>query len=254
MAAAALILGAIPAAGLLLAAELYRRTQETGALVLVRDPPGLKFACTPEGGKDRGYVEGRAPTAPLAHRHRVICVGDSVTFGYKVQGEEAWPHQLGQLLGETVEVLNFGVVGYDVEQAACLMESRVPAWKPDLVVWGHYQNDQFPSQLLHGRDGSPYYVGTSVPGSLSLLPTAIADALVSRSALFRWYLGLRLSRVVRDGKSSFVSKRWYEEQLARIPVWATQQGVPLLVLAISAHVLVQGDYCELQLASTPGQC
>lgn len=57
---------------------------------------------------------------------KVACVGDSITFGARVEQREVnnWPKQLGKLLGEKYEVHNFGVNG-----ATMLQKGNRPYWK-----------------------------------------------------------------------------------------------------------------------------
>lgn len=61
-------------------------------------------------GGDPGPVSGR----------RVICIGDSVTFGWGVEVEASWPSQLGKLLG--VDVVNAGVPAQRLETMAAWVE------------------------------------------------------------------------------------------------------------------------------------
>ena len=57
---------------------------------------------------------------------KVACVGDSITFGARVENRVTnnWPKQLGSLLGEKYEVHNFGVNG-----ATMLQKGNRPYWK-----------------------------------------------------------------------------------------------------------------------------
>lgn len=41
----------------------------------------------------------------------IICVGDSITYGYGVSDSESYPSILAQLMGENTRVLNYGVNG-----------------------------------------------------------------------------------------------------------------------------------------------
>lgn len=41
----------------------------------------------------------------------IICVGDSITYGYGVSDSESYPSILAQLMGENTHVLNYGVNG-----------------------------------------------------------------------------------------------------------------------------------------------
>lgn len=76
------------------------------------------------------------PVALLAHAkpYRVALVGDSFTFGYEVAYEESWAHLINSELGNDFHVLNFGVIGYSVNQARLKYERDVKPTHPDIVV------------------------------------------------------------------------------------------------------------------------
>lgn len=70
---------------------------------------------------------------------RVVCVGDSNTFGLGVALERTWPALLGRSLSAghgawRWEVLNLGVPGYTSWQIRRLLETEVAAMSPDIVV------------------------------------------------------------------------------------------------------------------------
>jgi lysophospholipase L1-like esterase len=77
---------------------------------------------------------------------RVLCLGDSWTFGANVGQEETYPRQLEARLqerysGARLEVWNLGVLGYSSYQGRELLERRAIAWQPDLVVVAFGMND-----------------------------------------------------------------------------------------------------------------
>jgi lysophospholipase L1-like esterase len=87
-------------------------------------------------------------TGPRESRVRLLVLGDSVTFGYKVANDEAWPRLLESLLNEgrdalapEVEVVNGGVLGYGTYQEAALLAEYGPTLRPDLVILQFYAND-----------------------------------------------------------------------------------------------------------------
>src|SRR5512134_166244 len=67
-----------------------------------------------DGFRDREFPVERGAAA------RIVALGDSVTFGWGVPAEDAWPKQLERLLaadgGPDPEVLNLGVGGYNTRQ------------------------------------------------------------------------------------------------------------------------------------------
>jgi len=90
------------------------------------DDNGLRRTLPPPAG----------PGAPL----RVLCLGDSMTFGLGVEDAETYPSVLqarlqAALPGRRVEALNAGVAGYGTIDALAYLRSRGAALKPDLVIY-----------------------------------------------------------------------------------------------------------------------
>jgi lysophospholipase L1-like esterase len=77
--------------------------------------------------------------------YRILCFGDSFTFGWGVEIEDSWPMQLEKLLKtrgfKNVEVINCGEPGeYSHGYKKC-MRKAIPLLKPDLVLVGMLQLD-----------------------------------------------------------------------------------------------------------------
>jgi lysophospholipase L1-like esterase len=74
-----------------------------------------------------------------------VVIGDSVTFGSGVALGERFSDRLevllGERLGREVEVLNFGVGGYDTLQEVATLEDVGLRFQPDLVIVGYCVND-----------------------------------------------------------------------------------------------------------------
>jgi lysophospholipase L1-like esterase len=93
----------------------------------------------------------RGPALLTAHdtgAYRVLCVGDSVTFGFNVDQPDAYPQQLQTLLesrypGRHFEVVNSGVPGWTWLQGIRFLQLRGLALHPDVVIMAHGTNDQF---------------------------------------------------------------------------------------------------------------
>jgi len=92
---------------------------------------------------------------------RIAVVGDSVTFGFAVEGHETYAAVLQELLnadeGGRFEALNFGVGGYSTRDEALVVEHKVLAFEPRLVIVGYSLNDADPrpNQPLHQHFGRP---------------------------------------------------------------------------------------------------
>jgi lysophospholipase L1-like esterase len=97
----------------------------------------------------RGYRSG-PPDLKADHPgvYRVLCVGDSITYGFNVDTVDTYPKQLEALLaqrypGRRFEVINAGVPGWSWLQGRRYLELEGLALRPDVVVIGHGTNDQF---------------------------------------------------------------------------------------------------------------
>ena len=77
---------------------------------------------------------------------RIIAIGDSFTFGPYVNTADNWTSKLQDIINsrscgtyKRVEVLNFGVAGYDIQFSSYRFRLRGYKYQPDLVLW--YIND-----------------------------------------------------------------------------------------------------------------
>lgn len=92
---------------------------------------------------------------------KIACVGDSVTYGYKIADREldAYPAQLQRLLGSGYEVDNFGVNGTTLLRRGHRPYSLTDTFKaalafhPDIVVIHLGSNDTDPRDWPNYRDG-----------------------------------------------------------------------------------------------------
>jgi len=143
------------------------------------EPGGIPFASGPRGllvfqpnstfdyvydpaGDARGYYgdDGRLRCAinALGYRGaavsvekpegvlRVVCLGDSFTFGEGVRAEDAYPAVMQRVLSarlgdRPVEVINAGVHGYGVDQAIGSYIVQYHRFQPDIVTFGFFLND-----------------------------------------------------------------------------------------------------------------
>lgn len=78
---------------------------------------------------------------------RILCVGDSITFGFSADQGETYPQQLLDILrqrypGRDFEVVNAGVPGWSYLQGLRFLDLHGPEIDPDLIIIGHGTNDQ----------------------------------------------------------------------------------------------------------------
>jgi lysophospholipase L1-like esterase len=83
----------------------------------------------------------RGPETTLVpHMPRVLCLGDSFTFGDYVNDEETLPAQLGNRFAGIAEVLNGGVGGTTIVDQREFLK-RYLSLRPDVVVLVYFDND-----------------------------------------------------------------------------------------------------------------
>jgi lysophospholipase L1-like esterase len=99
---------------------------------------------------------------------RIICLGDSNTFGLAVDDQYSYPAQLSQVLnnelGGRAEVINAGVPGYSSRQGLVYLQERLLKYRPNLVIVGFGKNDAA-SKFIHGfRRDNTYLKGNVTNG------------------------------------------------------------------------------------------
>jgi lysophospholipase L1-like esterase len=133
---------------------------------------------------------------------RILCLGESTTFGIKVDQGRDYPHVLESLLRKqfperNITVINAGVVAYSSYQSWQFLLKRGLRLEPDIVVLYHEVNDYLPSTL---RNEDQVLVGNlQTDWKLQTSPLfRVTRELWSVSVLYRWleskYLESRISR------------------------------------------------------------
>jgi lysophospholipase L1-like esterase len=117
-----------------------------------------------------GFRTPHFDAAKRAGVFRIICLGDSSTFGMNVDGADAYPQVLQRLLDERApghfEVLNLGVPGYSSRQGLELLRQQALTYQPDLVIFAFGTNDRFWRRTI--SDDQLIRLNQSVTGGLLL--------------------------------------------------------------------------------------
>ncbi len=128
--------------------EQLRNAKDTASYHVFHDVLGWTIAPNRRSeGLYYSSVEGlRSPSigTKFSERRpatRIALIGDSYAFGEEVEFEDMWGYQLEVLLGSDVQVLNFGVMGYGIDQAYLRYLKDVRAWNPDIVVFEVIDHD-----------------------------------------------------------------------------------------------------------------
>ena len=123
--------------------------------ILIRDPV-LTWKLEPSMQKEYNGVwvrtgkmglRGGDPAPLKPGQKRVLCLGDSVTFGWDVEENECYPVQLGSIL-ETrkpgqYQVINAGIPGHSSFQGRLRLPELMAQLHPDIVIIGYSINDRF---------------------------------------------------------------------------------------------------------------
>lgn len=132
---------------------------------------------------------------------RIVCLGDSFTFGVMLDDSDSFPSYLAQR-HPSLEAVNLGVSGYSTGQAWLRGKLEGEAFEPDLIIHTLIWNDiqrlrvgvlRFEEYMPHFRitDGEIEIYGTPVPHmprdtmKNKLDPRKLAGILLDRSAIAR---------------------------------------------------------------------
>ena len=132
---------------------------------------------------------------PKSGQIRVACVGDSITYGYRVQGRRrnSYPSQLEKLLGDGYCVGNFGYSGCTAQKNGDhpytdrKLYRQSLAWKPDLVLLMLGTNDSKPynwSAAAYARDMEQLIDAYKAAGSRICLLTPLPAFPVNGAVKF----------------------------------------------------------------------
>ncbi len=103
------------------------------------------FAFSVQHNSD-GFREKELTLRPLKQGQRILCLGDSFTYGWGVDRKDSWPRlveaQLRQQDPESQwEVLNLGMTGTSPLYYRDVLLAYGPLLEPDIVLVGLYQNN-----------------------------------------------------------------------------------------------------------------
>ena len=148
----------------------------------------------------------RCPEIPgkQAEEFRILCLGESGTFGAGLANGLAYPSLLEKLLNHDggdsrFRVINAGVPAWSSFQSREFLRLKGADLRPDLVVVYHEMNDYLPALVrksyynLFGENASD----EELYGSASFRPLS---ALAERSALVRFMLKTKLLLHLRSGQ------------------------------------------------------
>ena len=135
----------------------------------------------------QGLREDTPTGPPTTDRLRLLAVGDSFTFGWGVEGDQAFPQQLAGLPtadGRTVESLNGGVATYGTDHEAAWLHKYGWGFAPDVVLLGFYTGNDVQDVMR--------YIGQARPATAATKQAAavVATARARLRNQDQWDAGL----------------------------------------------------------------
>jgi lysophospholipase L1-like esterase len=176
-----------------------------------RHASGTLFRTNAFGLRDGPVADDGAP--------RILVVGDSCTFGWRVEEQDAYPQRLERLLAERegarrYRVINAGVPGYTSYQGLAWLRAHGLALHPQIVVVAFWFNDALPQGDIEH----------ALAWQRRLMPLLAVDDLAMRgSALWRW-LRARLMPTPPPDTPPRVSPERYAHNLREMVRLTRAQG------------------------------
>lgn len=133
-----------------------------------------------------GFAPDRSGAWRSGARVRILCVGDSHTFGAGVGVEESYPVQLQALLDEReagrFSVINLGTPGMSTTQVQERLPLQIARYRPDLVILWAGVNNVWNLPAAGERQGSRLEALALRSRLYRLVRVAVHDASVERAA------------------------------------------------------------------------
>lgn len=196
-----------------------------------------------------------------ANEFRILCLGESSTFGAMVGDAETYAARLEELLSRestnrNYRVINAGVSGYTSFQSLKYLELRGLKLQPDLVLFYHEFNDLLPAEFsdreLHESQSHAWH---------RALANHLAIYRVISNATARWKIANKREEIQSQpnedpspdpeasGKRTRVSDRERRENLQRLQTLCQQHNTELVIMHPAyadsqRHRCVLTEFCE----------
>ena len=207
------------------------------------------------GGRMSNGLGFRNPEMQLAKpqaTQRIVCYGDSTTFGFGVAMQEAWPALLEiglqQSTANAYQVVNAGVPGYSSFQGHRYLKRSLPRLTPDLIIATFGNNDAWRwddrSDRAHATRLQQLFTGWNWRQSQALAalsqiaqadsaPTAATDAAWARRVSQNFF------QPVTEWRPR-VNLQEFAENLQQMVGICRAQKIPLVLLVWPDYFQVQG--------------
>lgn len=164
-------------------------------------------------------------------KYRILCFGDSWTFGYGVNVENSWPKKLEQYLltsgFENIEVINCGRPGLYTTKYKNYIEKYIPILKPDLVLVGVLQLDDL-AQLFQNK-----FTVNQGFNNTEILKTFVRK---SKSVMIR-YLKYSFKNILSPSRTIDITSKWEKTSTSMISDFKRWQNLRFSTLNDSVQSL-----------------
>ncbi|WP_428563576.1 MAG: GDSL-type esterase/lipase family protein [Solidesulfovibrio sp. DCME] len=149
----------------------------------------LSYTLSSDG---RGFRDSKAQAAPgRAEPIRILCLGDSYTFGYGVDDPYTYPAQLQAMLATArpdlaFDVMNAGYPRYGIDDEASFFERKGKACRPDLVILQFFLNDI--QDMVRRQPFGLFLLGQAKPA-----PRGDLERALCRTELYRFAQKLHIA-------------------------------------------------------------
>jgi len=173
---------------------------------------------------------------------RIAVLGDSITYGYGVGEEQAYPALIERALGARyrVEVLNLGYAGANSPDILYLADRFLPRLSPDLVLYGVCLNDYLPSMTPQYRRVGPWRWSEAAPARtrVGAILSAGLHGLLARLGLEQDFVHDAL-----DASTRYAAR--FERDAADLNRAARARGAPPVVAMVVSQIPGRSDALEL---------
>lgn len=181
-----------------------------------------------------GFRDREHSVARQAGVGRILVLGDSVSMGLTTKRfQDIWPVALERELrrrGRKIEVINFGVAGYNTQQEVGMLRQKGLAFAPDLVVLQYSMNDteQFDGGIM--RDLKSFEAGSGKVERSLLSPILVRSALYRLVYFNLFPRNLEEKKRARDRQLARLEEDTVDESFALLRRTAEENGFPVLVV------------------------
>jgi lysophospholipase L1-like esterase len=185
---------------------------------------------------------------PTDDRFRVLCLGESLAFGWGVEEDQAYPSVLRDRLGERrsdgrrVEVINGGTPGYSSHQGLAFLRQVGLELEPDLVTIPYAVNDLDRLRFFR-NDGQPdsaltpgSALGSRVLNAAATSPTVLLTRRLLASALTGAAAARLEARALAAGDRPRVPLDDYEANLRELIRVCREQGITVVAVVVPLHL------------------